>query len=180
MKAARIRKNNKKENVETIEQGYSVKTMLLLTLILAIVFIIFYFITTLVVKPVEQIENKPITELDLSKITVNNIFNRSEEEYYVLATQKSLYSKSNYSSINYEDIYNKYINDYSSKEESLPFYTVDLDDAFNKAYVGTDLNVTENLDDLMLNNEVLFKISDGKISKYYVGNTEIVKALKKL
>ena len=89
---------------------------------------------------------------------------------------KSLYYKQS----NYDDIYQKYIDDYSSRENSLPIYNVDLDDALNKNFVSSDLNISDNIEDLKLNDEVLFKIKDGKIEKYSVGNKQIIEQLSNL
>lgn len=181
MKTAKLRKNNKKQEKEIIKEEYSAKTMITIVVIILAIFLMFYLITTLVVKPVKQSNtDNPITEIDSTKITLSHLLDRSEEEYYVLATKKSLYSESVSSKINYTEIYNKYIKDYKSKENSKPFYYVDLDDALNSNFVSEELNITDDIKNIKLNNEVLFKINNGKIEKYYVGNSEIAKALSNL
>lgn len=180
MKTARIRNNNKKEQKEVIkEEEYSLKKMMIIIVSIILIFLVFYLITTLVVKPVKQNNtgNNGVTEIDSTKITLNHLLDRKESEYYVLATKSSLYDSLN---INYETIYNQYITDYSKKENSLTFYKSNLDDALNKGFVGEEANITENLEELKLNDEVLFKIKDGKIDSYSVGHSEIVKALSEL
>ena len=179
MKTARIRNNNKKEQKEIItEEEYSMKKMILIISLLIIVFLIFYFITTLVVKPVKQDnKNNTITEIDSTKITLNHLLDRKESEYYVLATKNSLYKELN---VNYETIYNKYIKDYKKQENALTFYKTNLDDALNKSFSGEETNITDNLQELKLSDEVLFKIKDGKIDGYSVGHNEIVKTLSSL
>lgn len=180
MKKARIKNNNKnKENVMQKEE-YSLKKIVVSIIILIIIFLAFYFITTLVVKPVETNNDDNIAEIDSSKITLSNLLDRKEKEYYVLAIKNSLYSSSSYTNINYQEIYNKYIKDYEKNDGALTVYIADLDDALNKNYTSDELKITDNLQELELNNEVLFKIKEGKIEEYYVGNSEIVKALSSL
>lgn len=179
MKTARIRNNNKKEQKEVItEEEYSMKKMVIIIVSLIVVFLVFYFITTLVVKPVKQNNtDNTRTEIDSTKITLNHLLDRKESEYYVLATKSSLYSKLN---VNYETIYNQYITDYKKEENALTFYKLNLDDALNKSFIGEETNITDNLQELKLSDEALFKIKDGKIDSYSIGHSEIVKTLSSL
>lgn len=180
MKTAKLKKNKKQEITKPVENEYSIKSMIIIVTIIAAIFLVFYFITTLVVKPVEENnDTNTITEIDSTKITLSNLFNRKESEYYVLAIKESLY-KNSYNRINYTEMYDGYIDTYSQTETALPFYRIDLDDALNKAYLSEELNITEDLSNLKLNNEVLFKIKDGKIESYYVGNSDIIEALSNL
>lgn len=177
MKAAKLRKNTKKqEEINNVEQ-YSIKNMIIIVFIISIIFLLFYFITTFLVKPVIiDSTNNSIEQIDSTKITLGNLLNRNNKEYYVLCTKPSLYKEN----FNYNEIYNNYINDYSKKENSLNFYSVDLDDALNKSYLSDKINISEDLTNLKVNDEVLFKIKDKKIESYYVGNSEIIKVLSKL
>jgi hypothetical protein len=100
--------------------------------------------------------------------------NRKETEYYVIATKPSLYES------NYISLYNNYINKYKQKEDSYSFYYVDLDNALNKNYMSGDLSITSDISKLQLNDEVLFKIKDGIIEKYYVGKDKILDKLSKM
>ena len=153
------------------------KKMIMIVVILVVLFFVFYFITTLVINPSEnENQTNEITEIDKTKITINHLLDRNESEYYVLATMESMYPHE----INYKEIYNKYINDYTSKDNALKFYSVDLDDALNKSYLGEKMNITNKLVDLKINDEVLFKIKNGKIENYYVGNSKIVDFLSNL
>ena len=178
MKKARIVKSNKKEEIKDVEESYSLKSLFLIILILVIVFMVFYFITTLVVKPSKEDKSNTniVTEIDSSKITIDHLLSKKESEYYVLATKESLYT----SKMDYIKIYDSYLKNYNSKEDHLTIYKIDLDDALNKNYIGEDNNITDNLDEFSLNDEALFYIKNGKIDKYYIGNEEIVNALKEL
>ena len=175
MKKAKLVKNNKKQ--EIIEKdSYSLKSFLLIILVLVIILGIFYLITTLVVKPVNPTDNdNGVTIIDETKITLNNLLNRKEKEYYVLATKQN-----NNAQANYQTLYNNYINEYKKLEESLTFYNVNLDDALNKGYISDKLNISDDLSELKVNEDILFKIKDNKIEEYFAGSKNILKQLSTL
>lgn len=180
MKKAKLVNIAKKENVKKESYSYSLKNFILIILILLVILGVFYILTTLLVKPVKQNNtDNSVTKIDHTKITLNNLLNRSADQYYVLAIKESLYKGAN-SNINYTQLYNNYINEYSSLENSLPFYKVDLDDALNKNYIGDKLKVSNEISKIKLNDEVLFKIKDGEIDEYFVGNSEILEELSSL
>ena len=178
MKTARIRKKEKKET-KVIEQEYSIKSLVKIILTVSIIFCSFYLITKLFVKPSSNNEDTP-SVIDNTKITMNQLLNRKSDEYYVLATKESLYNKSAYHNTNYIEIYNSYINKYIEKENSLEFYYIDLDNALNKTYYGEKTNITEDISKMVLNDEVLFKITKGKIEKTYIGKDKIIDKLSRL
>ena len=180
MKKAKIVKVEKKEEIQDISDKYSLKDLIKIILILVIVFTIFYFITTLVVKPSKNKNtNNGVTIIDSTKIILNHLLDRSENEYYVLAIKERKYD--NYvTKINYTDIYNTYISNYKNKDGSLKFYTVNLDDALNKNYIADTTNITSDLSNLKLSDEVLFKIKAGNIENYYIGRDAIIDALSNL
>lgn len=175
MKKAKLVKNNKKQ--EIIEKdSYSLKSFLLIILVLVIILGIFYFITTLVVKPVNPADNdNGITIIDETKITLNNLLNRKEKEYYVLATKQN-----NNAQANYQTLYNNYITEYKKEENALTFYNINLDDALNKSYISDKLNISNDLSELKVNDDILFKIKDNKIEKYFVGSKDILEELSTL
>jgi len=176
MKVAKIKKQKDKK-VEVVNESYSFMTMLKLVLVILITFIAFYLITYFVVKDKkgETVVNE-VTEIDSSMITFSGLLNRKESEYYVLAYD----SKIDNDKTNYIALYDNYINNYSSKEDSLAFYKIDIRDALNKAFVGEDMNISDELEKLTVNDEVLFKIKDGKIEKTYIGNEKIIDKLSRL
>ena len=177
MKKAKLIKTNKKEKKIIENDSYSLKNFLYIILILVIVFGIFYFITTMVIEPVTEENNKmnAVTEIDSTKITLNNLLNRKESEYYVLATKKR-----DNDNVNYLQLYNNYIQNYTTKENSLTFYNVDLSDALNKNYIDEKLNISNELRELRLNDDILFKIKDNRIAEYFSGSKDIIEALSKL
>jgi len=180
MKAARIR-NNKKQKKEIIpNEEYSFKNMLIIVIIIVVVFFIFYFITALVLnKPEKKEEERELPViLDSSKITLNNLLNRKEDEYFVLATKKN---ESVYQDVDYSEIYASHIKNYNNFGITIHnFYYVDLNDALNKNYIGDKVNITDDLEKLKVNDDVLFKIKNKKIEASYVGNKKIIEALTNL
>ena len=172
MKTARIRRKEEKK-VELNNEEYSIKSMVKIIIIISILFCLFYFITTLIVKPNEKAESE--VSLNENEILVSQLLNRQKDEYYVLAYKNSLYKNKGYM-----EVYNLYINQYLQKDEFLPFFYIDLDNALNKKHYSEDSNITNDLLELKLNDEVLFKIKDGKIEKTYEGKDKIIEKLSKL
>lgn len=179
MKVAKIAKNKKETNVIEMDETYSIGSMLKIIIILLVIFGVFYAITTIFINNRQQEVEDSLEIVDSSKITLNQLLNRPEDEYYVMATKPSMY-ESSYIETNYAEIYNNYINEYKKSEDALKFYYVDLDSALNKKYFANELNITDQIQDLKLNDEVLFKISSGKIDKAYVGKQEIIDKLSRL
>ena len=177
MKKAKLNKVPKKEEIE-IQDSYSIKQFLMIIIIIAVIFGIFYFITYFVAKPKNNEIQNSSTVIDNQMITLNHLLDRKENEYYVLATKSSLYN--NHSNLNYHELYNKYINEYSNKDGSLKFYKINLNDALNKKYLGEETIISQNLDDLKLSDEVLFKIKNGTIEESFVGNKDIIKELSNI
>ena len=99
------------------------------------------------------------------------IFSRSDSEYYVIA-----YNESG----KFKDIYNKYIDKYNSKDSHIKFYEINLDDAFNKNFVSNKSNIVEDIDNLKVSGDTLFKIKDKKIELYKEGTSDISSYLKKI
>ena len=82
--------------------------MIKILLVLVILFGVFYLLTMFLVKDRKVETNTPEVVLDSSKITLSQLLNREEEEYYVLATKSSLY-ESSYVNTDYIEFYNNYI-----------------------------------------------------------------------
>ena len=181
MKKAKLNKIKEKEKTVNEANEYSISKLIKIIIVIAIVFGVFYLITTLVVKPDNTPEENSIVDIDYDKITVGQLLDRPENEYYVLATMKSLYANDSLgTSIKYNELYNDYISRYNELENHLNVYNIDLDDAINKEYISDDLNISDDLSSIKLNEEVLFKVKEGKIDQYYVGSSEIIDALSNL
>lgn len=178
MKKAKLKKQIEKKGIKTTEE-YTFKGMLKILIILLVIFGIFYLITTLLVKRDNQDSGNDNVVIDSTKIILSQLLTRNQEEYYVIATKKSLY-ESTYIETNYIEMYNNYINEYKQQDGALNFYYVDLDDSLNKKYFDEKINITNEISNLKLNDEVLFKIKNGKIEKSYVGREKIIDKLSRL
>lgn len=176
MKAAKLRKVKNETKNEIINDEYSIQKMIKITLILIVVFGAFYLITYFVVNNRKEDKASTYTVIDSSKILLSNIFSKSEEEYYVLATMPSKYS-SNYQMVDYNKLYDEYVNKYKQSDDSVTFYYVDLDDALNKNYIGKETVISNDLSELKVNDDVLFKIKNKEIENSYVGKDEIIAEL---
>ena len=178
MKVAKLRKKNEIKS-ENESQNYSIKAMIKILICLLIVFTVFYFVTVILVNNKKEVADNSTSVIDSSKITLNQLLTRSESEYYVIATMPSMY-KSSYMNTSYIELYNEHINNYKQKDSSLSFYYIDLDNALNKKNVGQNLNIVDDIQNLELNDEVLFKIKNRSIEKYYVGKDKILDKLSRL
>lgn len=179
MKTARIRNNKSrnKQKIETVKEEYSLKKISITLISLVAIFFIFYFITTIVVKPNKNnATDNTRVDFDSTKIILSHLLDRKEEEYFVIAYKSDKLP----SEVNYQELYNTYINKYKTKEGALSFYNVDLNDAFNKNFISENINITDDMNELKLNDEVLFKIKNGKIEEHYIGHSDIIKKLSSL
>ena len=179
MKAAKLRKINSNKKVEVKNDDYSIQKMLKIVLLLIVIFGTFYLITYFVVNNRKETKNNTYTVIDSSKILLNNLFSKPEEEYYVLATMPSKY-ESSYKMIDYDKLYDEYVNKYKQQDDTATFYYINLDDALNKSYIGEETVISNDLSELKLSDDVLFKIKDKEIETAYVGKSEIIDALSSI
>lgn len=175
MKVAKLKKVEEKKKPVEYNDEITVKKMITTVIVILIVLTVFYFITVLVVKPLVETNKTTPVQFDSNKITMGQLKTRNEKEYYVLAVKESNHMKL-YNNMNYTTLYNNYINSYSSRDNSLKVYRVDMDDALNSSYWGEELNI----ETLTINDDVLFKVSNKKIVDYKVGSAEILKYLEQL
>lgn len=171
----KIKQKKIKEQPVTLDDNYQAKNMFIIIIIIVVLLVPLYFITTLVLdnnkKETKTTENNTPVEIQTEKILVGQLLNRKDSSYYVIA-----YKKDNKMS----SLFNQYINDYKKNEEHLNIYKIDLDEGLNKNYISDTTNITDELKDLKLSDTTLFKIVDGKIDSYYVGNNDVIDALKEL
>ena len=82
VKVARVRK---KENIkrEIQEETYTLKHLMKILLCIILIFVIFYCITNLIIRNKKVEKNESVSVVDFSKITLNQLLNRSEVEYFV-------------------------------------------------------------------------------------------------
>ena len=106
-------------------------------------------------------ENEKIeTEIQYQEIIAGETFNRNASEYYVLF-------------MNFTDSYASYylslIDNYQMKDNSLAFFTVDMEKKINSDYVTNELKVE---------NPTILKISNSKITETITGKDNILNFFK--
>ena len=120
MKVAKI-KVKKYNEPKRVEETYSLKNMIKILSCILIVFAIFYLITNLIVNNKKSDSQDNVTVVDFSKITLSQLLNREDDEYFVLATMASLYNSS-YVDTNYITLYNEHINNYKQKVKDIDIF----------------------------------------------------------
>lgn len=112
-------------------------------------------------------KNTGTTYIDYEEILLGSTFNRKPSEYIVV-----YYDKSNEEE--YTTIYDK-ITEYSSKDDSLAIYSVDMSNQFNKEYAtDEESNKTpSDASELKINGTTLIKISKGKVVEYIEGTNSV-------
>lgn len=97
-------------------------------------------------------------EIGTTKVLCGSVLNRIDEEYFVLA-----YNMSDDEAMLYESILDKY----SSSSDVLPFYKLDLSNSRNGICTSDNINISNDINELKVNNPTLLKIKNGKIINYY-------------
>lgn len=159
-----------KKKTQNIMEGNEAKKLIQILAVVVVIFIIFYVIT-LIVNKKEKIEG-PKATIQYDEILIGNMLNRNNTEYYVM-----IYALDD----DYNILYDAYISTYKNKENSIRFYTANLDNPLNSRYVFKEGQiVSPTADEILIKESTLFKIKDGKIEKSYSGFEEISTYLKKL
>ncbi len=144
------------------------KILGLVVLALALFYLVFAIATGEISFGKKKTEYKE--EIQNEEILLGNIFSRIDSEYYVL-----IYDFDGTDAIDYENIYNMYINNFKTSK----MYLVDLSKKFNSSYVVEDnslVNVT-NVESLKVVNGMLVKVENGNITSHSIGAQEIRKNL---
>jgi len=172
---------SKKNNLKTADTGREIlgvnsamdelkKISIILASIIGIV-CIFYMITIVVTKNNNSLKysvTDEISQISYTDILASDIL-RKDGSYYVLV-------KDNKDA--YVELYDMYLSSYVSSENSLAVYYVDLNDAFNQDYRGSETDLSSSK--LQFKDTTLLKIVDGKIESSYKNSETISEHLKSL
>lgn len=165
-------KKQEQKKVNTSE----LKSLIILVIILSVVFGVIYLLTLGANKMglFEPSYVKPEVGdavISYENISAGTILDRAEKEYYVAIADFDA---------NKNITYRSELSIYGNKKESLPVYIVDLSDAINSNIIGDkDNKNAKTINELSVVNPTLIFVKEGKISKYIIGEDEIVKELKK-
>ena len=171
-------KSKKIKNNSVFSSDNEMAKLILLIVIVAIAFAIFYVITLFVVKKKDEKTTTPNdtpTEatIQYQKILASNVLSQNEKEYYVLAYKND---------DKYVESYKNNLTYYSmTKEDSVPYYYIELDNTFNKEFLNekSKLNV-EKAKDIRFSQTTLLRIKEGKIVSTYEGKDNIVGKLDRM
>ncbi len=112
-------------------------------------------------------KNKPETEIDTSMVIAGTMFNKEDDEYLVLA-----YDKSSEKDALYEVLASKYTG-------SKKLYFLDLSSGFNNNFIGNKTVISNDLNKLKFSGPTLLVINKDKITKSYATEKEIIDYLSK-
>lgn len=152
------------------EDVVQVKTLIILLLIVGVVCVGIYFLTDTMIKKESSKDNTTNeVKIDYDIATIGTMFNRIEDEYYVL-----MYSNEE----NGSDL-NSVLDSYRSSDNYIKTYYIDLDKKINSIALKDKLvkNPT-NSNEVSVNGPTLFKIKDGKAIKTIDGIDNIIDVLK--
>ena len=128
-----------------------------------IVLAIVYLVTAIAsgeIKLNNKAKEKPATEIQYQEIMAGETFNRNSSEYYVLF-------------MNFTDSFSSYylslISNYAYGNNSLPFYTVDMEKKINTEYIT---------DELKIENPTILKISNSKTVETITGKENVLNFFK--
>lgn len=150
-----------------MENEYKIGNLIKITVILVLIIAIFYGLTIIITKNKKQeLENEvpSNTKIQYEEILIGNIYNQKETEYYVLVELESDYLTLSSS-----------VNSYNKKDDALKLYVSNLNDGFNKKYLGEKSDFTKEYP--TFSKSTLLKISNKKIVEYTEGTDDIQKKL---
>lgn len=167
-----VNKNNNKIRQKKVlnEDMNLVRNIIILLIIVVGISLGIYFLTdNMIKKENKSNDTKTETKIDYDIATIGTMFNRIEDEYYVL-----IYSKENDGS-NLDSV----LATYRSSDNYIKTYYVDLDKKVNNYVLGEELNQKpSNSNEVKVKEATLYKISIGKVVKCYSGVDNIVNILK--
>lgn len=154
-----------------MNEKYDIQTIVKYIIIVLVIVGVFYVITIFVSDNKQQTKSNESEEaiIQYETILISDIFNQTENEYYVLIKDNKDVSVDSYLST---------ITTYKSKENATKFYYSDLNSAFNKKYIG-EINSFEK-ENFKIKTTVLLKIKDKEINEYYQTKDEISNKLQQI
>lgn len=165
------KKTNQSVKRVAVNEENEIIRLIKLVVIVTLIFLAFYLLTILINKEEEKETQKASASIQYDKILAGNILEKTDPIYYVLC-----YDTEDYNSI----VYEAYANVYENSLLGSKVYTVELNNPFNKKYVGEESNLdVKDVTDLKFKGVTLLKIENNKIVEYFEGE-EVVTKLSKL
>lgn len=168
--------NSKKKNVKNTKKieynnDNEVSKLIKLVIVVTLIVFVFYGITVLVNKKIEEEQPERPATIQYDEILIGNSLKQPNDDYYVM-----IYDNEDYD----VNLYGVYLSIYSQKDEAIRVYTSQLNNPINQGFKAemSNLDVT-NINDLKIKSSTLLKISDGKIEESYEGE-DLVEYLKEI
>ena len=142
----------------SISEENEIGKLIKIIIIVTIIFLAFYLLTILINKKEENVVKQPV-QIQYSEILLGNMLKQKENEYYVL-----IYDTEDL----YVNMYRDYLSYYKNNtKDALKYYTSVLNNPLNYRFIGEELNVDDNIDNLKVNETTLVKIKNHKIVGTY-------------
>ncbi len=176
MSKKQILKNIQKDKKETVTKSEKDSYFKFVTTvsILLLIFILTYFLIGLFytkeIKFNSKDDTKAEVNIDNGTIMLGQLFDKADDEYYVLVYNPSDKTSS----------IATWLNVYQSKESALPVYKVDSEKKFNSNYIVLDNSnpLATTLSNLRVKSPTLIKITNKNISGYIEGEDNIINVFK--
>lgn len=158
-------KQSKFENEDVTQ----IRNLIIIFIIVVLICVGVYFLTDNMIKRESNSDNTTQeVEIDYDVATIGTMFNRIEEEYYVL-----IYSSEEDGS-NLDSVLAKY----RSSDDYVKTYYIDLDKKVNNSVLGDKLvKEPKNSKEVKVIGATLYKIKNGSVIKCYSGVEEITSVL---
>ena len=164
-------KNNriKQKRIVNEDMTYIRNLFILLVIVVLIVVGLYYLTERIVNKKSDEVTNKEVS-INYDIATIGTMFNRVEDEYYVL-----IYSKET----NGDDL-DSLLTAYRSSDDYIKTYYIDLDKKINSiAFSDTTVNNPDNASEVKVSGATMYKIKNSKVVNCYIGVDDIKKVLNK-
>ena len=164
-----VRKNTKKKyNDEAVEEELSLKKIAIVIGIIAVIFVVFYLLTALILK--NEKDKKKSTKDDYSnaalvtgknEILMTDLYSKGTDKYYVIAIMDDE-----------EEMYSLYLGNKSNA------YYVNMDNALNKTIIADETVVDNDPRNIRISDTTLFVIENGELFEYTVGYDNVMEYLR--
>ncbi len=159
---------SKKEEKDNYFKFITTLTILLLTFVVTYMLIGIFYTKEIDFK--NSNESKEDVSVDNTTIMLGQLFDQTEDEYYVLVYDMS----------DSKSIIPSWLSVYKGQENALTVYSVDSSKKFNSKYiVKSNSNKSANkLEDLKVISPTLLKIKDKSVVSYIEGEDDIINVFK--
>lgn len=163
--------NKMKQSISVESATSELRRLFIILISIVVIICVFYIITLLVTRKNQTLKyqtNNEVSQISYTDILVSDVLLKDGSYYVLVKNSEDVYM----------NLYELYISSYISLEEHLPFYYVDLNDAFNQRYKSDQSNFSP--ENLKFKDTTLLKVSNHMIEASYDNNISISEHLKSL